>query len=91
MDERRNVLKVASFEEREWIDPWRDRRPMTDDEVLVTAYDAFLNKLVVTYGVYGNGINGRGNILCIPSYGWNIPNVLAWMPKPEPYNPAEEE
>lgn len=32
-------MKVASFEQREWIDPWRDRRPMTDDLVLAVCID----------------------------------------------------
>ena len=31
-------MNIASFETREWIDPWRDRRPMTDDVVLVTLW-----------------------------------------------------
>lgn len=36
-------MKTASFEKREWIDPWRDRYPMTDDMVLVTfCYDGKL-------------------------------------------------
>lgn len=82
MDERRNVLKVASFEEREWIDAWRDRRPMTDDEVLVTYWNAYGGALRVRTGNYRE--NGQYN-------GWGFPFVLAWMPKPEPYNPAEEE
>ena len=92
MDERRNVLKVASFEEREWIDPWRDRRPMTDDEVLVTAYDWYKNHLITTTAWYRTTAPDLDswNVI-LPRYGWSIPNVLYWMPMPEPYNPAEEE
>ena len=70
-------MKTASFEQREWIDPWRDRRPMTDDDVLVTVWTRYGCK--VTTATCDEGI-------------WLIgQDVLAWMPLPDPFNPAEED
>ena len=65
---------VASFEEREWIDPWNDRRPMTDDWVLVTANDR--DHRFVTLG------------RCEDDewyYFDEDTEVLAWMPLPDVY------
>lgn len=72
-------MKVASFEEKgEWIDARNDRRPMTDDWVLVTQDMEHAGR-VVTDACYR------------PKTGWNTKSpVLAWMPMPEPYSPTEE-
>ena len=81
--EGEDEMKYASFEEREWIDPWNDRRPMTDEWVLVTIFSNGLGKYV-TMGKYEE------------DYGWFIDNddsLLGWMPMPEPmggYMPLEE-
>ena len=83
-------MKVASFESREWIDPWRDRRPMTADDVLVTSIrirggDIDVNVHVSWYrsdeGKFFNECYNVGD-------GWR---VLAWMPLPEAFSPDEEE
>lgn len=69
------MAKVASFETREWIDPWRDRRPMTNDTVLVTFW--LINGYEIGFGRWNRG--------------WDICNVVAWKPIEEPYNPVEVE
>lgn len=67
-------MLVASFEEKGvWIDPWNDRRPMTEDWVLVTLFDK--HGKYVTISRYEDG------------YGWFVDDdspVLGWMPMPEP-------
>lgn len=74
-------MKPASFEKREWIDPWRDRYPMTDDMVLVTYF--YDGKMMVDTARYRNtGIEAEG--WCCPG------TVLAWMPLPEAYDPVAE-
>lgn len=75
-------MNIARFEVREWIDPWRDRRPMTSDEVLVTVWSK--GEYVVKTAWY---YNDEWTIL---SFG-RFDTALAWMPLPEPYNPVEEE
>lgn len=81
------MAKVASFETREWIDPWRDRRPMTEDAVLATYF--YNGKGYVDTAFYSKGGGGTTNAF-IPE-GWSSPGiVLAWMPLPDPYNPVEE-
>ena len=71
-------MNIARFEVREWIDPWRDRRPMTDDRVLVQ------------YWKFGTWFIRVSNYR--PEVDdWEVDNVIAWMPLPEPYNPVEEE
>ena len=82
-------MKPASFEHAEWIDPWRDRRPMTDDRVLVTFFAN--GKMYVDTGCYVKGdVEWVRNVLS--GEGWRAPGtVLAWMPLPEAYNPVEEE
>ena len=71
---------VASFEEREWIDPWNDRRPMTDEWVLVT--------------IFSDGRKYVGEAK-YDGDGWFIDpddSLLGWMPFPEPmggYMPLE--
>ena len=86
-------MKVASFEKREWIDPWRDRRPMTEDPVLVSIVEN--GKIEVAVGRYNAKPIDRGTH--IVDIGWFVDGfhlrefVLAWMPLPEPYNPVEEE
>ena len=77
-------MKVASFDNAEWIDAWRDRRPMTDDPVLVTSETKEGRKVMfgwfVKYkdiDVWHTSIEGR--------------KILAWMPLPDRYNPVEEE
>lgn len=82
-------MKPASFEKREWIDPWRDRYPMTDDMVLVTFfYDGKLRVDTARYrkvNVMPYGITG------IEAEGWCcVGTVLAWMPLPEAYDPVAE-
>ena len=66
-------MKIASFDKVEWIDPWNDRCPMTDDWVLVTAFDE--GRKYVTESKYENG------------YGWFMDDgvsILGWQPLPEP-------
>lgn len=83
-------MKIASYDKREWIDPWRDRTPMTEDIVLVTVW-AQGNALI--------GYKAKGRLVVMTSFyepeakSWGIANVLAWMPFPEAYDPvaAEEE
>ena len=81
-------MNIARFEVREWIDPWRDRTPMTDDIVLVTVW---------AQGNILTGYKAEGRLAVMTSFyepeakAWGIANVLAWMPFPEPYNPVEEE
>lgn len=84
-------MKPASFEKREWIDPWRDRYPMTDDMVIVTYfYDGKLRVDTARYRKAGEtpfGIVGVG----IATEGWCCDGtVLAWMPLPEAYDPVAE-
>lgn len=80
-------MKVASFEKAEWIDPWRDRVPQTEDKVIVTAFERGLRcgdstirgKLVVDFDHY------------VPNVGWGCHStVLAWMPLPDKYDPVAE-
>ena len=79
-------MNIARFEVREWIDPWRDRRPMTEDRVLVALGDAedFIGIARYVADPIDEG-------WYIEMYGHNTVNILAWMPLPEPYNPVEEE
>lgn len=66
-------MKPASFNKVEWIDPWNDRRPMTDDWVLVTVF--YDGHKFVEENRYD------------PEYGWFVDDdvtVLGWMPLPEP-------
>lgn len=68
-------MKIANFEKAEWIDPWNDRRPMTEDWVLVTVFDPEDNHKYVTESKYEDG------------YGWFMDDeisILGWMPLPEP-------
>lgn len=83
-------MKPASFEEREWIDPWRDRYPMTNDTVLVTYF--FDGKLRVDTAHYRKGNEFSSPIALIGvTEGWCCPGtVLAWMPLPEAYDPVAE-
>ena len=63
--------RIASFEEREWINPHNDRRPMTDDWVLVTVNDR--GHRYVSMSKYDED-------------GWFIDEdeeIAAWMPLPE--------
>lgn len=77
-------MKPASFEKREWIDPWRDRCPMTDDMVLVTYF--YDGKLRVDTACYSKEKNPYGI-----TEGWCCPGtVLAWQPLPEAYDPVAE-
>ena len=69
-------MKVASFDNAEWIDAWRDRRPMTDDPVLVTRWSRWAKCYVITIETYD-------------ACGWSSDTVLAWMPLPEAYDPVE--
>lgn len=81
-------MKPASFEKREWIDPWRDRYPMTDDMVLVTYF--YDGKLRVDTARYSKAENPYG-IVGIATEGWCCPGtVLAWEPLPEAYDPVAE-
>ena len=73
-------MRTASFEQREWIDPWRDRRPMTNDYVLVSIYVCGGMECEIGW-YYVDGAEW-----CTRSRG----TVLAWMPLPDAYNPAEE-
>lgn len=83
-------MKPASFEKREWIDPWRDRYPMTDDPVLVTYF--FGGKLMVDTAHYSRGLDLCGiTISGMATEGWCCPGtVLAWEPLPEAYDPVAE-
>ena len=72
-------MKPASFEEREWIDPWRDRRPMTEDTVLVTSYYRGEREVEISwYCTMANEFACNGT-------------VLAWKPLEDPYDPTAEE
>ena len=66
-------MNIASFEERGiWIDPWKDRSPMTDDWVLVSLNDH--GHKYVTISRYDK------------LDGWFVDDeieVVAWMPLPE--------
>ena len=76
-------MKPASFDTAEWIDAWRDRRPMTDDNVLVT--DFYNGKMRIDTAYYNEGDGGCG---CLVE-GWRCAGeVLAWMPLPEAYDPV---
>lgn len=82
-------MKPASFEKREWIDPWRDRYPMTDDTVLVTFF--YDGKLRVDMARYSK--KNQYGIVGTATEGWCCPGavlgaVLAWMPLPDPYDPV---
>ena len=85
-------MKPASFEKREWIDPWRDRRPMTKDPVLVSIVEN--GKIKVAVGRYNAEPLDCGTYMV--DIGWFVDGfhlqefVLAWMPLPDPYNPVEE-
>lgn len=86
-------MKTASFDNREWIDPWRDRRPMTTDPVLVSIVENGEN--VVAIGVYNAEVVDHGTFTI--DIGWRVDGfhmhevVLAWKPLEEPFNPAEED
>lgn len=83
-------MRIASFEIREWIDPWRDRRPMTDDLVLVTYW--FNGKRYVGTASYTKGSKDQTLGSLFEPEGWNCcGTVLAWQPLPDTYNPVEEE
>ena len=70
-------MKSASFETREWIDPWRDRVPQTDGPVLVQAWlGGGWQLLVLRYRA--------------DTKEWDIGNVIAWMPLPDKYDPVAE-
>lgn len=79
-------MKPASFEHAEWIDPWRDRRPMTEDPVLATYF--YDGKRYVDMAIYSKG--GENTRYGVTTEGWSHGTVLAWMPLPEAYNPVEE-
>lgn len=75
-------MKVASFEKVEWIDPWRDRRPMTNDKVLVTGEYELTGERFVDIDYCDKGI-----------WYWATLNnykVIAWKPLEDPHNPVEE-
>lgn len=67
-------MRIASFEEREWIDPKTDRRPMTDDWVLLTLKSG--GGLIVSIGKYLPDLKEW--------YGEDEEDVVAWMPLPDP-------
>ena len=82
-------MKPASFEKREWIDPWRDRYPMTDETVLVTYF--YDGKLRVDTAHYSKEDVAPFGIVGIATEGWCCAGtVLAWMPLPEAYDPVAE-
>lgn len=66
-------MKIASFEQREWINPKTDRRPMTDDWVLVTVEED--GHRFVTIDRY-----------CVDTWFGveNDDQIVAWMPVPDP-------
>lgn len=68
-------MKPASFDTAEWVDAWRDRRPMTDDLVLVSGWDGEIHRVGISW--YNSGEWETALI------------VLAWMPLPEVYDPVE--
>ena len=67
-------MTIASFDVvGEWIDPWNDRRPMTDDWGLVT--------------VFKNGHKYVWESKYEDGFGWLVDEdfeVLGWQPMPEP-------
>ena len=67
-------MKPASFEKVGWIDPWNDRRPMTEVWVLVTLFSE--GHKFVTETKYDTEYRE-----------WFVDpddSVLGWMPLPEP-------
>lgn len=64
-------MKIASFEQREWIDPETDRRPMTEDWVLVTIEENGYR--YVTENLFDGEWLADGDAA-----------VIAWMPLPDP-------
>lgn len=82
-------MKPASFENAEWIDPWRDRTPMTDDMVLATVWAGTADYRACEV------MRGRLAVVCTfydtEKKAWGVHNVLAWQPIPFPYNPVEAE
>ena len=77
-------MRIASFEEREWIDARTDRVPMTDDEVLVSLRkksgqrDVLKGSYLPENKMWFWGVNGIGE-------------VEAWQPIPDPYYGGEDE
>lgn len=74
-------MKIASFDVREWINPNTDRRPMTEDWVLMTLRcgdhyivrtDRYLLDLKEMLAEYDA-------------------DMVAWMPLPEPYDGERRE
>lgn len=71
-------MKIASFEKREWINPKTDRRPMTEDWVLISVMvgnrpETSIGKFM-PYGEW---------------YGEDREDVIAWMPLPDPAEVTE--
>lgn len=77
-------MRPASFDTAEWIDAWRDRRPMTSDRVLVTFF--YDGKMHVDTGRY---VKSDYNLVgMMRTEGWDtLGTVLAWRPFPDPYIP----
>ena len=68
-------MRIASFEEKEWIDAQTDRVPMTHDEVLVSLKMKSGRREIQ-----------KGNWTWS---GLGIGEIEAWQPLPEPYGGAE--
>ena len=78
---------MASFDKAEWIDAWRDRRPMTEDAVLVTLWRG--GKTYVDVAWYREEHHYDTTTF---EEGWvALGTVLAWKPLEEPYDPTAEE
>lgn len=71
-------MKPASFEHAEWIDPWRDRRPMTDYLVLVFCID----KDGEEYYDLAYFDTARDEWKCNDAF-MAFDTVLWWMPLPD--------
>lgn len=65
-------MRIASFEQREWINPWNDRRPMTDDWVIVTVKDRWHKYVSMSKYDEDGWFNDEDE------------EVIAWMPLPDP-------
>ena len=88
-DEQGNMLKELNEEQRKhrWI-PVEERLPEKDDFVLVTVSGTY-NHLTFSDALQLASYTEDDGWF-IESYPeWDDPNVIAWMPLPEPYRPEE--
>lgn len=80
-----HLLKKLSEEQRKhrWI-PVEERLPAEDDLVLVTV-NGIYNHITFSDAIELGEICSDGTWFIAGYPDWNNPNVVAWMPLPEPY------